>query len=280
MTRHLAIFPDTRPEMYSAFLEIVEASPARQVDLGEAEALLWADPGRADLFPEAIAAAPGVDWIQLPYAGIETFLDKLDTDHTWTCAKGVYAEPVAEHAIGLALAGMRNLHDYARADSWTGPVGTNLLGANVTVLGAGGITESLLRLLEPWNCTTTVVRRQSGAVDRADRTMTIHNIHAAVADADVVVVALALTNETIGLIDASCLAAMKSTAWLVNVGRGAHVNTEDLVSALETGVIAGAALDVTEPEPLPKGHRLWSLSNCLITPHIAKHSRNGADPPR
>lgn len=275
MTRRIAIFPDTRPEMYDAFVEIVASSNASQVGLGDAEALLWADPGRADLFPEAIAEAPGLDWIQLPYAGIETFVDHLDANRLWTSGKGVYAEPVAEHAIGLALAGMRNLHNYARATSWTDPVGRNLLGANVTILGAGGITESLLRLLEPWGCTTTVVRRRSGPVDMADFTVTIENIHNAVATADVVVVALALTSETIGLIDADCLAAMKSTAWLVNVGRGAHVVTEDLVEALSKGTIGGAALDVTDPEPLPAGHRLWSLPNCIVTPHIANTPEMG-----
>ena len=86
--------------------------------------------------------------------------------------------------------------------------------------------------------------------------------------ADLVVVALALTPETEGIIAAGELGLMERHAWLVNVARGRHVVTDDLVAALREGKIGGAGLDVTEPEPLPSGHPLWSLPNCLITPHV------------
>jgi phosphoglycerate dehydrogenase-like enzyme len=91
----------------------------------------------------------------------------------------------------------------------------------------------------------------------------------ALSDADVVVLALALTDDTTGLIGARELAAMRSDAWLVNVARGAHVDTDALVEALDNGRIGGAALDVTSPEPLPPDHPLWTQPNCLITPHTA-----------
>nr|MBA2624118.1 hydroxyacid dehydrogenase [Acidimicrobiia bacterium] len=91
----------------------------------------------------------------------------------------------------------------------------------------------------------------------------------AVAGADVVVVALALTPATRGIVDAAVLGRMEGHAWLVNVGRGEHVVTADLVEALRSGSIGGAGLDVTDPEPLPDGHSLWSLPNCIITPHTA-----------
>jgi len=87
-------------------------------------------------------------------------------------------------------------------------------------------------------------------------------------DAAVVLVAAALTPETEGLFDARRLALMSPDAWLVNVARGRHVVTDDLVAALEVGNLGGAALDVTDPEPLPEGHPLWSLPNCIITPHV------------
>src|SRR5690606_22254400 len=87
--------------------------------------------------------------------------------------------------------------------------------------------------------------------------------------ADVVVLALALTPETRGLIGEIELELMEPHAWLINVGRGQHVLTEDLVMALRDGAIDGAALDVTDPEPLPDGHPLWTLPNCLVTPHTA-----------
>jgi len=275
MTRKIAVFPDTRREMYDAYTELVAASAAEQVDLGEADGLLWADPATSKSFPTAIAAAPNVTWIQLPYAGVESFLRYLDNDHTWTCAKGVYSEPVAEHAIGLAIAGMRNLHEYSRAKTWSGPVGTNLLGANVAILGAGGITESLLRLLAPWDCRTTVVRRQAKALAGADLVVSADELHATLRTADLVIIALALTADTRHIIDEAALDAMKPTAWIVNVGRGQHIDTTALVNALQAGSIGGAALDVTDPEPLPTGHELWSLPNCIITPHTANTPEMG-----
>lgn len=275
MSRRIAVYPDTRPSMYETYCAIVDASQAERVDLEDAEGLLWADPFNVGVYPEAIGRATNVDWIQLPYAGVEPFLQYLDEEHLWTCAKGVYAEPVAEHVIGLALSIMRNLHEYARAKSWTGPVGVNLLGANVTVLGAGGITESLLRLLAPWGCTTTVVRRQAEPMANANRTVALGELGEALATADLVVVALALTDETSGILNAAAFDAMKDSACLVNVGRGGHVVTDDLVDALQTGAIGGAALDVTDPEPLHEGHPLWSLPNCLITPHIANTPEMG-----
>jgi len=94
-------------------------------------------------------------------------------------------------------------------------------------------------------------------------------LHAALEGARLVVLALALTPETAGIIGAAELGHMERDAWLVNVARGAHIVTDDLVAALEAGTIGGAALDVTDPEPLPAGHPLWSLDNCLITPHTA-----------
>ena len=108
-----------------------------------------------------------------------------------------------------------------------------------------------------------------------DRVVGPDRLHDALGDADVVVVALALTPETIGIIDAAALGAMAPHGWLINVGRGGHVVTDDLVAALEAGSIGGAALDVTDPEPLPDGHRLWTLDNCLITPHVANTPEMG-----
>jgi phosphoglycerate dehydrogenase-like enzyme len=211
-----------------------------------------------------------VRWVQLPYAGIEPFADHLDPALVWTCGKGVYARPVAEHALALMLAGLRGLGVYARADRWREPIGRNLLGAAVTIVGGGGICDELIPLLDPFACDVTVVRRspgRTGSPSRRERP--IEELTAAVAAADVVVLALALTPETKGIVDAGVLEAMAPHAWLVNVARGAHVVTDDLVDALRRERIGGAALDVTDPEPLPAGHPLWQCPNCIITPHVA-----------
>ena len=120
-----------------------------------------------------------------------------------------------------------------------------------------------------------MVRRSADPFPGATRTVTTDDLHDAVAEADAVIIALALTEETTGLIDAATLAAMRSDAWLCNVGRGGHVVTDDLVEALRAGTIAGAVLDVTDPEPLPDGHPLWELDNCVITPHVGNTPEMG-----
>ena len=163
---------------------------------------------------------------------------------------------------------MRGLGTYARAQEWARPQGRNLRGARVTILGGGGITESLVRMLEPFDCHITVVRRNVAHLDGVDDVLESDRYADALPGADLVVLALALTPETEGIISADELALMEDHAWLINVARGRHIVTEDLVEALRNGVIGGAGLDVTDPEPLPAGHPLWTMPNCLITPHV------------
>ena len=270
---NVAVEPDCwrRP----ALVDAVVAGGGRVTAPDEAEALVWAEPAAPELLPGVLEVGPGIEWVQLPYAGIENLTDLLDRDHLWTCGKGVYAEPVAEHVLMLALAGLRAMGSYARARSWSPPEGRNLLGGRVTVLGGGGITESLVRLLGPWDCRMTVLRRHPVPMDGVDRVVGPESLHEALSDADVVVVALSLTPETTGIIDAAALDAMAPHAWLITVGRGSHVVTDDLVEALAAGAIGGAALDVTEPEPLPEGHPLWDMENCLITPHVGNTPEMG-----
>lgn len=239
------------------------------VDAAEAEALVWAVPGDAEGLDAALRANPGIRWVQLPWAGVERQVGvvRAHADRAWTCAKGVYARPVAELALTLLLAGRRGLGTYARATMWEGPIGDNLHGARVVVAGGGGITESLLSLLAPFECDTTVVRRRPDPVPGAARTVAPERLDEVLAGADALVLALALTPDTEGLVDGRRLDLLADGAWLVNVARGRHVVTDDLVGALATGRI-GAGLDVTEPEPLPAGHPLWTMPNVLLTPHV------------
>lgn len=248
----------------------VEDGGGTVVAPAEADALVWghhADPvGLRALLVEH----PHLAWVQLPWAGIEGYVEVVQEhgDRRWTCGKGVYAEPVAEHALALALAGFRQVAGYARSSTWTAPVGRNLLGARVVVLGGGGITDSLLRLLGPFGCEITVVRRRldpmPGATvvgeDRLDEVL---------AGAHLLVLALALTDDTRGIVDGRRLRLLAPDAWVVNVARGAHIVTDELVAVLAEGAIGGAALDVTDPEPLPDDHPLWHEPRCIITPHTA-----------
>jgi phosphoglycerate dehydrogenase-like enzyme len=260
---------------YESLVVAVEAGGGLVVEPAEAEALVWADAARPDLLPEVLAGTTGLRWVQLPFAGIENFTHLLDTERTWTCGKGVYAPPVAEHALAMALAGLRHLVGYGRARRWEAPVGRNLIGANVVILGGGEIARELLGLLHPFGVTSTVVRRRPTPVEGATRTVGADWLHEVLPDADVVVLALALTPETEGIIAAPELALMGTDAWIVNVARGRHIVTDDLVAALRAGSIGGAALDVTEPEPLPEPHPLWELPNVLITPHVGNTPEMG-----
>jgi len=273
MTDHPSIAIAPEPARNSWLADAVEAGGGTVVDPADATGLVWAIPKHPERLETLLAEHPDIEWVQLPFAGIETFTYLMDDGRTWTCGKGVYADPVAELALTLLLAGMRGVGTYARRVSWekadANELGHNLIGARVTILGGGGIARSLIRLLSGFGVTTTALRRRADdAVPGADRTLGLDRLHGALADADAVVLALAMTPETRGIIDAAALDAMGDHAWLVNVARGPHVVTDDLVDALVDHRIGGAGLDVTDPEPLPDGHPLWSLPNVIVTPHV------------
>jgi phosphoglycerate dehydrogenase-like enzyme len=257
--------PDTAPAWLA---DAVVEGGGQLVDAADAEAIVWSDARNVETLGRILDDGDHIRWVQLPFAGIENFVEHLDHDRVWTCGKGVYAEPVAEMALALGVAGLRNLGAYANAVEWTRPAGRNLLDGRVTILGGGGITESLVRLLQPWNCRITVVRSNVQAMDGVDDVLEADRFADALPGADLVVLALALTPETEGMFSRDEFALMEPHAWIVNVARGRHIVTDDLVDALRSGTIGGAGLDVTDPEPLPAGHPLWSLPNCIITPHV------------
>jgi phosphoglycerate dehydrogenase-like enzyme len=271
--------PDPQPDAIAvepratrAWLDdAVVAGGGRVVAPEAASGIVWTRADDPDGLDQLLDAHPQVAWVQLPFAGIEPYLHVVrgHPELVWACGKGVYAEPVAEHALALALAGLRHLGAYARADEWSPQAGTNLLGARVTVLGGGGIAESLLRLLGPFGCHTTVVRRRPQPMDGAAEVLGMDDLDDALRGAELVVLALALTPETTGVLDRRRLELLAPHGWVVNVARGAHIVTDDLVAVLAEERIGGAALDVTDPEPLPPEHPLWAEPRCLITPHTA-----------
>ena len=263
-TPKVALAPDPDLEWLS---EAIIDGGGQLVPLADCEAIIWSDASDVDGLVVALDAAPNATWVQLPFAGIENFLPVLDPRRYWTCGKGVYAAPVAELGLALALAGMRGLGTYARATTWERSIGTNLLGARVTIVGGGGIAESFIELLQPFGCHITVVRSTVQHMEGVDEVLDSDRLVDALPGADLVVLALALTDETEGLIGRDEFELMEPHAWIVNLARGRHIVTDDLVAALESGSIGGAGLEVTDPEPLPDGHPLWSLANCIITPH-------------
>jgi D-3-phosphoglycerate dehydrogenase len=197
----------------------------------------------------------------------------VDDGRIWTSATGSFGPAVAEHALALMLAADKALHSFARERTWI-PDGRHevrsLAGETVLIVGAGGIGRALIGLLAPFGAEAIAVTRRGLAVPGAARTLPADQVSAEVwGAARHVVVAAPATDGTRHLVGAHELAAMREDAWLVNVARGSLVDTGALVEALRSGSIAGAALDVTDPEPLPDGHPLWELPNALITPHVA-----------
>lgn len=248
--------------------EAVRAGGALIVESGEATALIWSDAYDPEGLQRTLSESPSISWVQLPFAGSENFMHLVNADRIWTSGKGVYSEPVAELVMGFLIGGMRHIVGYSRTNYWSGEHGRSLHNGHVTIIGGGGIATALLRLLKPFNCHVTVVRNLVQNMPGAELVVAPNRLADTLPGADAVVIALALTPANIGIIGRAELELMESHAWLINVGRGRHVVTDDLVWALRNNSIGGAALDVTDPEPLPDNHPLWELSNCVITPHI------------
>jgi phosphoglycerate dehydrogenase-like enzyme len=234
------------------------------------KALIWTDYSAPDLLAKIISKNPQLEWVQLPFAGVDAFVQLLDAPVRFTSAKGSYKEPVAEHALALALALGRMLPVRVRATSWGERSAVSFYDSNVLLVGAGGISEELIELLKPFRAKISVCRNDaSKPVASAKEVFGLDQLANRISEADLVVIACALTETTRGLFDADLLARMKPTAFLVNVARGPIVKTADLLSALDAGVLAGAAVDVTDPEPLPDGHPMFGRNDLIVTPHTA-----------
>jgi phosphoglycerate dehydrogenase-like enzyme len=230
--------------------------------------------------PDALAELDhsGIRVVQLPSAGVEGWFAAgvLRAGVTYVSATGAYAPACAEHALALMLALARRLDEYARISSWRPVDGTTLFGAHVCVVGAGGIGTELIRLMAPFSVEVDAVTNSGRPVEGAN-SVSADALTDTLAAADFVVNALPVTAETRGLLTAEQFQAMKESAYLVNVGRGATIASDDLVEALTQGEIGGAGLDVTDPEPLPDGHPLWTTPRTLITCHTANPTSLNAD---
>jgi len=236
----------------------------------DVQALIWTDYSAPDQLAKVLSENPQLEWVQLPFAGVDAFADILDAPVRFTSAKGSYKEPVAEHALGLAIALGRLLPIRVKATSWGKRAATSFYDSNVLLVGAGGISEELAGLLKPFRAKISVCRNDaSKKVSFADDVFGLDELADRISEADLVVIACALTSKTRGLFDAQLLRRMKPTAFLVNVARGPIVNTSDLLSALDAGHLAGAAVDVTDPEPLPDNHPMFGRDDLIVTPHTA-----------
>ena len=220
--------------------------------------------------PAELPPLPGsVRWVQLPSAGVEQWIRAgvVRDGRAWTSATGSFGLAVAEHALALMLAADKSLHSFARERSWTEDGRhqvRSLAGATVLIVGAGGIGRELIKMLEPHDVQVIAVTRSG-----RDDTLPVERLGEVWGSADHFVIAAPATDGTRHLVGADELAQMKPHSWIVNIARGALIDADALVEALREERIGGAALDVTEPEPLPDDHPLWNEPRALITPHVA-----------
>lgn len=258
------------PKAFPEYLEAAAEAGAQVVPMDSSvKALIWLDYSQPETLAQLLDQNPQIEWVQLPFAGVDAFAEIIKRPILFTSAKGSYREPVAEHALALSLAMMRVIPERVVTKTWGRKFAASLYDSNVLIFGGGGITEELLKLFAPFRASVTVIRKNPTAIIGAQKTLGFDQLDAELPKADLVILAAALTDETRYLFDASKFAIMKPSAYLVNIARGPMVHTADLIEALNSDLIAGAAVDVTDPEPLPDGHPLWNAKNVIITPHTA-----------
>jgi phosphoglycerate dehydrogenase-like enzyme len=233
----------------------------------------WFDMYDKGKMAELISAATSLKWLNSIYAGVEHFpLDQLKAQGTiLTNGAGLNSAPIAEFAIMMMLAAAKRMDaiiDNQRQHNWleTPPGTAEIDDSKALIIGYGGIGQQIAKKLSGFDVDVTAVRRTAsgetnviGLDDWRDR----------LGEFDWVFVSAPATSDTKHLLGADEFAAMKSSAWLVNVARGSLVDQDALLDALNDKVIGGAALDVADPEPLPADHPLWDAPNCIITMHLS-----------
>jgi len=258
-------------------LTVVANADELGMAVGEAEALLCPDFVYGAQVAELLRVRAGrLRWLQLLTQGFEnTQAHGVPAGVTVTNAGEAYSPAVAMHAVALLLAVQRRFPPMLASQlkgEWNRTMSTTMTspaGATVAICGFGSIGQEVARLVRAFGAKVVALTRSAKPHALADETLPIAALHEVLPRADAIVLALPLDGSTRHLIGARELALCRKTAVLVNISRGGIVDTAALVEALRSGAIAGAGLDVTDPEPLPAGHPLWAAPNLLISPHVA-----------
>lgn len=230
---------------------------------------------QSDALPDAWYAANALSWVHAASAGVDPlmFPELVDSDVTVTNSRGIFDVPIAEYVLAQILSFTKDIPESLRLQrdhTWRHRDSERIAGRSVLVVGTGPIGRAIARLLTAVGMNVSGSGRRSRTGDPDFGTVTAtEDLPSALAAADFVVLAAPLTDSTHGLFDAELFGHVKRGARLINVGRGELVRTDDLVDALRSGVLAGAALDVVDPEPLPRDHPLWDLPGVVVTPHNA-----------
>jgi len=214
---------------------------------------------------QLIEQMPNLQVVQLLTVGFDAALEYVPEHVTLCNAVGVHDASTAELAVGLMLASLRGIDDFARAmphGEWIHQRRPSLVDQKVLIIGAGGVGQAIAQRLVPFEVEVTLVARS-----QRPGVVAMSELHHLLPKADIVVLAVPLNVHTTGLVDDSFLSQMREGSLLVNVARGGVINTEALMSHAQQGRVR-AALDVTDPEPLPPDHSLWRTPGVLVSPHV------------
>lgn len=273
--------------------ELSKIAPnVRFVDFSRSEALARATEihgADARLVSEKfLAAAKNLRWVQAQSAGVDRYLglkNLMENDRIiFTNMKTAHGPVISEHVFAMLLHLRRDLGVYLDAQRkgvWSRGASAQpvaLSGTTLVVAGMGGIGREIAKRGKGFDMEVlATVRTAREAPAYVDELGTADDLDGFLARADVVVISLPLTDETLGLFDADRIARIKPEAIIINIGRGPIVDTDALVAALQSGHLAGAGLDVTNPEPLPRNSPLWAMDNVVITPHVASRAQLTGD---
>ena len=272
-----------KPEVIAAFRKVcggadvvAETEAAAIAAMPGADAVVVSDNAYTPALAQAIINAPSLGWMQIVTAGYDNVTRiGAPARATITSVGDAFSPSVAVHAVSLMLALQRGIHrmvEQKARRSWDKALPSIMVmpeGKTVVVLGFGSIGHEVAKLVAPLGMKVIGLTRTGAAHSLASEVYRIEALHRILPRADALIVAAPLNPSTHGIVGAAELALMKKTAVLVNISRGKLVDTMALLAALNEGRIAGAGLDVTEPEPLPPDHPLWEAPNLIVSPHVA-----------
>jgi phosphoglycerate dehydrogenase-like enzyme len=255
-------------------VKTVRYTPGEPLPLEAARAeVLIPAPHRAEERAALLKQLPHLKLVQLLSAGAEDWLGALPDGVLLSTCRGAHGGSTAEWVVAALLSIHRELGQFAAdqaAGRWARRGTDTLQGKRVLIVGAGDLGNQLRRRLEPFDAAVTMVGMRA-----RDDIRSVDELPGLLGEHDIVVLMVPLTSRTRGMVDAAFLARMADGAVLVNAARGPIVQTEALLAELNSGRLR-AALDVTDPEPLPAGHPLWTAPNLLLTPHVAGTVRDAS----